>query len=762
MKSCLVALCFLLVFHVKVLCEERKVYVAYLGEHSGNRNPEEIEDQHHSYLRSVKGSQEEAKASHIYSYKNVINGFSALLTPEEASKLSEMDGVISVFRSEARELRPQTTRSWDFTYLLEANGDPSRVSGDALLKRANYGKDVIVGVFDSGIWPESQSFSDAGMGPIPSSWKGKCEAGVAFTSSNCNRKLIGARYYAKEYEALYGPVNSQVDYRSARDKDGHGTHTASTVGGRRVANISSIGGFANGTVTGGAPLVRLAAYKVCWKLPNETSKDACYDASIIKAFDDAIQDGVQVISVSIGGDRGSPYASDGIAIGSLHASKNNIVVACSAGNNGRNGSSTVTNIAPWLITVGASSIDRMFPSTIVLGNGLNIQGQTITPFSQMRNQPLVYAGDVEVPGTTSSSTRGYCFNGTLSPSLVRGKVVICLFGGVSQSAEVRRAGGVAAVLGKPPTDIFQVEPLLHPGLTITYADVNNAVSYTRTSRNPTVTLNPGTTVVNVSPAPFMAVFTSLGPNGIEPNILKPDITAPGLNILAAWSEASPPTSSPYDNRIVKYNIVSGTSMSCPHVSAVAALIKAIHPDWSSAAIRSAIMTTARTTNNVGNPITDARGNVANPFHYGSGHFQPSKAADPGLVYNATYNDYLLFLCYARSRLVSNCPNVVPSPSNLNYPSLAIANLNRPITVRRSVTNVGAANSTYQVKIEQPLGYSVNIFPSTLRFSQIGEIKSFNITVQATNTAQRNVFTFGSFTWSDGVHLVRSPIAVSSS
>ena len=117
-------------------------------------------------------------------------------------------------------------------------------------------------------------------------------------------------------------------------------------------------------------------------------------------------------------------------------------------------------------------------------------------------------------------TSRYCFNGTLSPSLVRGKVVICLFGGVSQSAEVRRAGGVAAVLGKPPTDIFQVEPLLHPGLTITYADINNAVSYTRTSRNPTVTLNPGTTVVNVSPAPFMAVFTSLGPNGIEPNILK--------------------------------------------------------------------------------------------------------------------------------------------------------------------------------------------------------------------------------------------------
>ncbi|CAI9787974.1 unnamed protein product [Fraxinus pennsylvanica] len=502
-----------------------------------------------------------------------------------------MDGVISVFHSHPTISRLHTTRSWDFINLLEGLGDPNPPNAEDLLRKANYGKDVVVGVLDSGVWPESESFYDNGMDPIPQSWKGICESGVAFNSSHCNRKLIGARYYLKSYEAYYGPLNTSLDFRSPRDINGHGTHTSSTIGGRRVPNASAIGGLGSGTASGGAPLVRLAIYKVCWPVPGQTPAEGntCLDDDMLAAFDDAIADGVNVISVSIGGNTSRPYTQDGIAIGALHAMKRNIVVACSAGNSGPR-SYSVSNVAPWIITVGASSIDRVFSSPIVIGNDMIIEGQSVTPFTN-RTYPLVYAADVELPGTTTNLTNGLCLPGTLSPALVRGKAVFCWTGDLFQSLEVQRAGGIATVLGNS----YQGQgvlgrPYLIPA-TVVYSDKINIYNYIETNQNPNVTLIQPKTLIGSKPAPFMAPFTSRGPNFIEPNILKPDITAPGLNILAAWSEASSPLNVPADNRVVKYHIDSGTSMSCPHVAAVAALLKAIHPDWSSAAIRSAVMTT---------------------------------------------------------------------------------------------------------------------------------------------------------------------------
>ncbi|KAI5670725.1 hypothetical protein M9H77_11089 [Catharanthus roseus] len=735
-----------------------QLYIVYLGEHSGNRNFKEIEDHHHSYLFSVKDSsnEEEAKGSLVHSYKNVINGFSALLTPEEANKLSEAPGVISVFESQPQNLRVQTTRSWDFINLLEADGDPIQsAQGEALKLRANFGKDVIVGVFDSG------------MEPIPASWKGICQVSDAFKSSNCNKKIIGARYYSKQYVESYGPINSTIEYASPRDKDGHGTHTASTIGGRRVANVSALGGFANGNVSGGAPLVRLAIYKACWKLPNDdpSSEPTCFDADILNAFDDAINDGVHIISISVGGNTSKLYTQDGIAIGALHAAKRNVIVVCSAGNSGPTPYS-VTNVAPWILTVGASSMDRVFPASVILGNGVVVQGQTVTPYIQDKSYPLVYADDVEIPGTTTNLTTGLCSPGTLSPALVRGKIVFCWVGDISEAAEVERAGGVAAILGYPSSwgEGIIESPFVLPGLTVFSDDRYTIVYYILNHTNPTATLVPGKTTLGAKPAPFMAPFTSVGPNLVEPNILKPDVTAPGLNILAAWSGASPVTSAPGDNRFVKYNIESGTSMSCPHVSAVAALLKALHPDWSTAAIRSAIMTSARVTNNMGKPITNAIGNISTPFEYGSGHIQPSKAVDPGLIYDTNYTDYLLYLCsrgYTNIDPDFQCPLRVPTPSNLNYPSISISSVTKAVTVTRSVTNVGTYNSTYSVKIQNPPGFSVQIVPTTLQFSQIGEIQSFSVTVRPdSSTLASTGFSFGWYVWSDGVHIVRSPIALS--
>lgn len=251
--------------------------------------------------------------------------------------------------------------------------------------------------------------------------------------------------------------------------------------------------------------------------------------------------------------------------------------------------------------------------------------------------------------------------------------------------------------------------------------------------------------------------------------LQPDITAPGLNVLAAWSEGSSPTKMAIDHRVTKYNILSGTSMSCPHIGGAAALMKAIHPSWSSAAIRSAIMTTAALNDNTGEALSDAGGVEADPFQFGSGHFRPSKAADPGLVYDATYKDYLLFLCSNGHNNVDpsfKCPKRPPPPNALNYPSVAIPKLNGTVTIKRTVTNVGRSKSIYFASIRPPLGIYVKISPPILYFNHVGQSKTFTITVKAeeetASKMEKGKYLFGWLTWNDGhgIYSVRSPIAVS--
>nr|XP_034891581.1 subtilisin-like protease SBT5.3 [Populus alba] len=734
-------------------------YVVYLGRNSRTSKPSTLgndgtTESHYDLLGSCLKSKEKAKEAIFYSYTSHINGFAATLEDDEVDQLSNHPEVVSVFPNEVNQLH--TTRSWEFLG-LERNG---HIPADSIWLKARFGEDVIIGNLDSGVWPESESFDDEGMGPIPTRWKGYCETNDGV---KCNRKLIGARYFNKGYEASLGrPLDSSNN--TARDTDGHGTHTLSTAGGRFVSGANFLGS-ANGTAKGGSPNARVASYKVCWT--------GCYDADILAAFDAAIQDGVDILSISVGRAVGIPYFSDGVAIGSFQAVMNGILVVCSAGNSGQVlGSGTASNVAPWVLTVAASTNDREFPSNVVLGNNKEFKGTSFNTnnLSDTKYYPIVYSVDAKA-ANASSQLAQICYPESLDPTKVRGKIVYCLAGvmpdHVEKSLVVAQAGGVGMILADQSADSSSIhQGFFVPTSVVSGIDGLSVLSYIYSTKSPVAYIS-GSTEIGKVVAPVMASFSSTGPNEITPEILKPDITAPGVNILAAYTKAPRRLSRLIDRRPLSFNIISGTSMSCPHVSGIAGLLKTMHPDWSPAAIKSAIMTTARTGSSARQPIADASAAEATPFNYGSGHLRPNRAMDPGLVYDLTTKDYLNFLCsigYNATQMSIfieepyACPPKNISLLNFNYPSITVPNLSGNVTLTRTLKNVGTPG-LYRVRVKKPDGILVKVEPESLKFSKLNEERTFKVTLKAKDNRFISSYVFGGLTWSDGVHHVRSPIVV---
>ncbi|KAL0692834.1 hypothetical protein Bca4012_060014 [Brassica carinata] len=664
------------------------------------------------------------------------------------------------------------------------------IPSSSLWSKARFGEDTIIGNLDtglqfhflcslflytlvnntkptsyafSGVWSESQSFSSDGLGPVPSRWKGSCNTAG---DVRCNRKLIGARYFNKGYLVSAG-LNTNSSFESARDHDGHGTHTLSTAGGHFVPG-ASVFGVGNGTAKGGSPLSRVASYKACWPPVNGSE---CFDADILAAFDMAIHDGVDVLSVSLGGNP-SDYFEDGIAIGSFHAVKHGITVVCSAGNSGP-APGTVSNVAPWIITVAASTLDREFQSFVQLANGERFKGESMSKALPVGRMFILITGAQAKLANASAIDAMLCKEGTLDQYKAKGKIMVCLRGNTSRvdkGKQASLAGSVGMILcndKKSGNDII-ADPHFLPATHINFFDSQALFSYVNsTYLEPMGTLTAPVAAFGIKPAPYMAGFSSQGPNTITPGILKPDVTAPGVDIIAAYTREQSLSGLKSDPRTTAFYTESGTSMSCPHVAGVVGLLRTMHPSWSSAAIRSAIMTTARTRDNRVSPMLNGSYVKANSFNYGSGHINPNRAGDPGLVYDLTVNDYLDFLCavgYNQTmiKLFSESPSYKcpkeASVLDLNYPSITVPNLTGgSVTVTRKLKNVGTVG-TYAANVREPYGVSVDVEPCVLKFDRVGQVKSFKLTLKPKWVGKD--YAFGGITWSDGKHYVRSPIVVS--
>ncbi|KAK9726895.1 hypothetical protein RND81_05G244000, partial [Saponaria officinalis] len=695
----------------------------------------------------------------LYSYSHSATAFAALLTPSQASLLRRHPSVLAVLPDRAHHIH--TTRTPEFLGLADASG---------LWPNSDYASDVIVGVLDTGIWPENPSFDDSGYEPVHDTWRGECEVGPSFPVTSCNRKLIGGRSFYKGYEAHKGPLNEIRESKSPRDTEGHGTHTSSTAAGSLVTDAGFFQ-YARGKARGIATKARIAAYKVCWK-------SGCYESDMLAAMDKAIEDGVHLISISVGAKGLAPqYFEDPIAIGALHAAQSGVLVSGSAGNSGPV-DFTVGNIAPWILTVGASTLDREFRADVVLGDGRTFRGATLfsgDALDESEYLELVYGGDC---GSK------VCLEGELDSSKVTGKLVICERGVTARVAKgpaVKQAGGVGMILINTATfgEELVADAHLVPATMVTEIAGKQIKAYVSSTPNPTAIIKFLGTVISTSPpSPKVAAFSSRGPNHVTPEILKPDVIAPGVNILAGWTGASSPSTLEIDPRRVQFNINSGTSMACPHVTGLAALLKNAYPSWTPAVIKSALMTTTYYLDNSGKNITDlATGNESSPFVIGSGHVDPNKALDPGLVYDIDVQDYISFLCsigydakkiaiFLKKPATVDCGVTnLSTPGNLNYPSFSVLfeSGKNMVKYTRLVKNVGSSvNAIYEVTVNAPPNVEVNVSPRKLVFSTAHQTLSYEITFTSITNSFQSILgssSFGSIEWSDESHRVRSPIAV---
>ncbi len=645
----------------------------------------------------------------LYRFTSALNGFAAELTRDQVKQLRSDPDVALVERSTTQRLS-----SVDSPRFLGTEAAWNAVGGPD-----DAGRGTVVGVIDSGIWPENPSFAALpDTNPRgPAGFRGSCEPGEQWDEADCNSKVVSARYFVRGF----GEENlAASEFLSPRDGTGHGSHVAAIAAGNDRVEVR-VGDQDFGHAAGMAPGARIAAYKVCWTAP-DPSDDGCTTADAVAALDQAVADGVDVISYALTGTSGTE--SDSVELAFLNATAAGVFVAAAAGNRGP-GEGTVAHTSPWVTTVGAST-HHTFQGSVVLG-GDEVHIGAMVSDQAVPSTEIVLGEDVAADDTTVEDAR-LCRPGSLDAAEAQDKIVVCdrgTFARVEKSSAVARAGGVGMVLANVAPDTvdsdFHAVPTVH--LDVAAADALKA--YVAAADEPTASIDP--TAADDTTVPQIAPFSSRGPAPHDGgSLLKPDLTAPGVGVLSA---VAPPSN---DGRM--FGQYSGTSMSTAHVAGLAALAMAERPTWTPAMVKSAMSTTA-----------DELEGVTGPLAEGAGQVDAAGMLDPGLVLDASPRRYRAWLAgRAETR-------------NLNLPSIAVGDLTGRARVVRRVTNVSGGSETYSARVLGLDGLGVTVRPQTLRLGP-GETGRFVVLLDRASAALESV-SRGYVVWTGLTHQARLPVVV---
>ncbi len=747
------------------------------------------------YAEALKSEQDKVlsragpSASLIYRYQYGLNGFAARMHPSQAHKLENLPGVLHVWED---EIRPMATRfSLDFLDLFNRENG---LRGPPGLD----GEDIIIGFIDSGVYPEHPALDDTReadrprlcqgdwaensllgkwlchrfkklddvlLFEPPENWNGTCQAGEQFDETDCNNKLIGARYFVDGAQNS-GPLD-EGEILSARDVDGHGTHTATTAAGNRV-KASIFGGFI-GRIEGVAPRARVSVYKACWLRPGDL-RATCNASDLANAIDAAVADGVDIINYSVGSSLLRITAPDDLAL--MAATKAGVFAVVAAGNEGPN-PGTIGSPAggPWVITAAASTRDGQVSSEAIeitspasIAGKIAIKEANFTPSLADRGPitgDLVLAddGDDTLEDGSAGTTSDAC-EPLVNGSDVANQVALVQRGGCTFDTKISNAedAGAEAVVvyniaGDPVVMNGSSTLIDVPAVMIGQADGMLILDEIDAGNVVGVRLESGILLTEDESGNVMASFSARGP-GPVPDILKPDVSAPGVNIVAGYT---PETANATPGERFAY--LSGTSMSTPHVAGVAALLMEAHPDWRPSTLKSALMTTARQS--LTNPENEP---PATPLDFGAGHIVPNDAADPGLVYDVSDDEYDAFACGTESPLLSEarCNELSAAgfsfaASDLNQPSISVSRLANERTVRRQVASVSDQSETYVANVTPPPGIGVTVTPASITVAP-GETATYDVTLSY-ESGLLDRWRFGSLEWSSNRYSVYSTLAV---